>query len=308
MRNKNLKNRIHYKDNILKKIRGFCFVMKYQSITKAARFLYLTQPAVSFQIQSLEKDLKLQLFKKEKNKIIPTKDAYRFYNLAQNALFKCENLYQDFFNSNFLDFNNEIKIAGNKDYISQIAIDILNKINIDRSLVKIKLIQIDKKEELIDLFIRDFVDIIGIDDDNFQKLTIQRDDFVEVRKDFKIYGMLVKRKDFYKKKTQEIYNNIKNMNFIYNEKYNDKIKYFFKINNLQTNLSLDTDNIHILENLIENNYGYAFCSMFNIKKISKLKNNKLRFVKISSIKKDIVFSICKKNNPIVKLIDKSIGS
>ncbi|MCG2774379.1 MAG: LysR family transcriptional regulator, partial [Desulfobacterales bacterium] len=48
----------------LNQLRAFFLAVREKSITKAAESLYVTQPAVTMQVKSLEQDLDLKLFRK----------------------------------------------------------------------------------------------------------------------------------------------------------------------------------------------------------------------------------------------------
>ena len=48
----------------LNQLRSFFLTAREKSITKAAQSLYVTQPAVTMQLKSLEQDLGLKLFRK----------------------------------------------------------------------------------------------------------------------------------------------------------------------------------------------------------------------------------------------------
>ncbi|MEA2040103.1 MAG: LysR family transcriptional regulator [Thermodesulfobacteriota bacterium] len=48
----------------LNQLKSFFLAVREKSITKAAEFLYITQPAVTMQLKSLEQDLDLKLFRK----------------------------------------------------------------------------------------------------------------------------------------------------------------------------------------------------------------------------------------------------
>jgi len=48
----------------LNQLRAFFLAARERSITKAAQALYVTQPAVTMQIKSLEQDLEVKLFRK----------------------------------------------------------------------------------------------------------------------------------------------------------------------------------------------------------------------------------------------------
>lgn len=62
-------------------IRSFLTVAKYMNISKAAEKLYVSQQVISKQIQLLEQDLNLQLFKREKQRIHLTKGGKLLYDL-----------------------------------------------------------------------------------------------------------------------------------------------------------------------------------------------------------------------------------
>ena len=53
----------------------FLTVVKYMNMNKAAKELYITQPALSFSISRLEKELGLALFYRDKNKLVLSKEA-----------------------------------------------------------------------------------------------------------------------------------------------------------------------------------------------------------------------------------------
>jgi len=53
-----------YKQNHLKKLRGFCQTAKLGSMTKAAASLFTSQPTISLQIQALEEEMDTRLFER----------------------------------------------------------------------------------------------------------------------------------------------------------------------------------------------------------------------------------------------------
>ncbi len=60
-----------------KQLEAFLWVAELQSFTKAAKQLYMSQPAVSFQIKALEESLQVALFQRSDKKVLLT-DAGRF--------------------------------------------------------------------------------------------------------------------------------------------------------------------------------------------------------------------------------------
>jgi len=72
-----------YKQNRLQQLKGFCAVVETRSVSKAANRLSLTQPTVSLQVQSLERDLRTRLFERRGPKIELTFEGQLLYELAR---------------------------------------------------------------------------------------------------------------------------------------------------------------------------------------------------------------------------------
>lgn len=64
---------------MIKQMKYFQAVVKYQNFTKAAEECYISQSAISQQIQALEKELGIQLIQREKRKITLTEAGEYFY-------------------------------------------------------------------------------------------------------------------------------------------------------------------------------------------------------------------------------------
>ena len=69
-----------------KQIEAFVNVIKYKGFSKAAEATFLTQPTISAHINSLEKELRLQLIDRTKKEAIPTAEGKLFYNYAMTML------------------------------------------------------------------------------------------------------------------------------------------------------------------------------------------------------------------------------
>jgi DNA-binding transcriptional LysR family regulator len=72
-----------YKQNRFQQLKGFCAVVETRSISKAANRLNLSQPTVSLQVQSLERDLRTQLLERRGPRIEVTFDGELLYELAR---------------------------------------------------------------------------------------------------------------------------------------------------------------------------------------------------------------------------------
>jgi len=69
-----------------KQLEAFVQISKLQSFSKASESLYLTQPALSSQINALEKEIGTQLFIRSTKRVYPTKAGVDFYEYAQKML------------------------------------------------------------------------------------------------------------------------------------------------------------------------------------------------------------------------------
>lgn len=85
-----------YKKNILQQIKGFCYAARYSSISEAARSMNLTQSTVTLQIQSLERDLGIQLFKRDSKPLSLTTHGEEFYKLACPLMHEFESVVNKF--------------------------------------------------------------------------------------------------------------------------------------------------------------------------------------------------------------------
>jgi DNA-binding transcriptional LysR family regulator len=70
-------------------------VVKFASLTRAARKLYLSQPAVTLQLKRLEQDMGCTLIKREKGKFTLTWEGKRFFRFAEYVCQEHHNLIMD---------------------------------------------------------------------------------------------------------------------------------------------------------------------------------------------------------------------
>ena len=75
-----------FKNNIdFNMFKVFYAVAVYESFSKAAKELYVSQPAVSYTIKKLEEELNIKLFKRFNNGIILTEEGKRLKHYVENA-------------------------------------------------------------------------------------------------------------------------------------------------------------------------------------------------------------------------------
>ncbi|MBN8716093.1 LysR family transcriptional regulator [Thermomonas sp.] len=75
--------RFSYKGSRLKPLRAFCQVARLGSISRAAEALYLSQPAVTLQLQALERELGVRLLERSGRRLTPTREGELLYELAR---------------------------------------------------------------------------------------------------------------------------------------------------------------------------------------------------------------------------------
>src|SRR5437762_1262887 len=85
-----------YKQNRFQQLRGFCYAASSGSISKAAKRMSLSQPAVSQQIQGLENELAVTLFVRRGAKIQLTHDGELLFEMARGLIEELEHLDEEF--------------------------------------------------------------------------------------------------------------------------------------------------------------------------------------------------------------------
>lgn len=86
----------YYKKNCLQQLKGFCNTVQTGSISKAATKMGLNQSTITLQIQSLERDLKTQLFDREKKRMKLNRNGEIFYEMISYHLNGIDSSYQEF--------------------------------------------------------------------------------------------------------------------------------------------------------------------------------------------------------------------
>lgn len=100
-----------YKQNRFQQLRGFCYAAASGSISKAAARMFLSQPAVSQQIQSLENELGVTLFVRRKARMQLTHDGELLFEMAQSLIEELEHLDEEFRQRRFEVDEGHLEIA-----------------------------------------------------------------------------------------------------------------------------------------------------------------------------------------------------
>jgi DNA-binding transcriptional LysR family regulator len=112
--------KIAYKKNKLLQLRGFCAVIEEGSVLKASKKMNTAQSNVSLQIASLERDLKVNLFKREKQRLIATPEALRLYRVAKKSIEDIDMIFDSTMQAISTDYDNTIKLAGHSYMLSHV--------------------------------------------------------------------------------------------------------------------------------------------------------------------------------------------
>ncbi|WP_147653794.1 LysR family transcriptional regulator [Vulcaniibacterium gelatinicum] len=75
--------RFSYKGSRLKPLRAFCQVARLGSVSRAAEALYLSQPAVTLQLQALEREYGVRLLERSGRRLALTREGEALYALAR---------------------------------------------------------------------------------------------------------------------------------------------------------------------------------------------------------------------------------
>ncbi|WP_434990478.1 LysR family transcriptional regulator [Xanthomonas melonis] len=74
--------RFSYKSDRLKPLRAFCQTVRLGSVSRAAEALFVSQPAVTQQLQALERDLGVALFERSGRRLAPSREGQLLYDMV----------------------------------------------------------------------------------------------------------------------------------------------------------------------------------------------------------------------------------
>ncbi len=155
-----LPKQFYYKHNRLQQLKGFYYTVQSQSISKAALKIGLSQSAITLQIQSLERDLNVKLFDRDKKRIKITEEGKLLYMCSAPYIQGIEDLFKTFINHAEAKKSNTINLAANHVSISYILPKYIEKFKSMHGNAKFKIRNLEKSDAIkrllndeIDMFI-----------------------------------------------------------------------------------------------------------------------------------------------------------
>jgi len=88
--------RFAYKSDRLKPLRAFCQTVRLGSVSRAAQALFISQPAVTQQLQALEREFGVVLFERSGRRMSPTREGQLLHDLAQPLVEGMDGLATEF--------------------------------------------------------------------------------------------------------------------------------------------------------------------------------------------------------------------
>ena len=109
--------RFPYKSDRLKPLRAFCQTVRLGSVSRASEALYVSQPAITLQLQALERELGVALFERSGRRLTPTREGQLLYELAQPLVESLDGLGASFHDKVRGPDAGELNIAANSSTI-----------------------------------------------------------------------------------------------------------------------------------------------------------------------------------------------
>lgn len=158
--------RFPYKADRLKPLRAFCQTARLGSVSRAAEALYVSQPAITLQLQALERELGVKLLERSGRRLVPTREGEVLYDLAVPLVEALDGLPAAFRRGvDGLDAG-ELKIAANSStilYLLPKIVDVFRRSHPDVRLVLHDAITADGtdllRSDAVDLVVGSMVDV-----------------------------------------------------------------------------------------------------------------------------------------------------
>lgn len=166
----------------LTQLEYFCTAVQCQSITAAAKKLYVTQPAISGAIRELEKEFSVILFSHARNKMTLTEEGRLFYERAEQLLREVEAARQQL--SDLGSAQQTVKVGIPPLWGTTFFPDLLHDFNARHPNIRLVFYEYGSaraaalvKEKVLDIALAN----LSVDDpESFQSACIGRDHFIIV--------------------------------------------------------------------------------------------------------------------------------
>ena len=151
--------RFSYKSDRLKPLRAFCQTVRLGSVSRAAEALFVSQPAITLQLQALERDLGMPLLERSGRRLVPTREGELLYEMAQPLVEQLDGLEAAFHEKvRGLDAG-ELRIAANSSTILYLLPQIVSAFRASHPDVRLSLHNVVTSEGT-ELLREDAVDLV----------------------------------------------------------------------------------------------------------------------------------------------------
>lgn len=235
----------------------FCAVAEEKNISKASEKLFVSQPAVSFSIRELEKELNQQLFVRKSKGVELTAFGKILYSQIKDCVDKFDKIEQMAFRFSKLD-QGILRIGACTSNVNQILMEYLTEFVKKYPNVQI-VMERDNDDRLLQRLIENSLDMIFVDKSD------KIDDFKTV-KTFDVDYQLLGNKKFKEKYVED---NVDLKNFpvsdlivpSVNNGSRTTINKFFANNSIKFEPKYELDSYILLYDFVKKGFGIAFANV-----------------------------------------------
>ena len=155
----NASPRFSYKSDRLKPLRAFCQTVRLGSVSRAANALFVSQPAITLQLQALERDLGMPLLERNGRRLSPTREGEVLFEMALPLVEQLDGLEARFRERVRGLEAGELKIAANSSTILYLLPKIVEAFRAHHPEVRLTLNNVVASEGT-DLLREDAVDLV----------------------------------------------------------------------------------------------------------------------------------------------------
>lgn len=305
MKNKDKKdksNSFYYKKDRLNQLRGFCaFVQSKCSTIKASKMLGMEQPAISKQINALERDLGVKLFDRTRYKRLQlTAIGNRLYERAYKIVNQTDTLYEEFSSDMENEWFKTIKIAGHYSFLCKVLPKILgNMLKLEEFKdLNVTILNISK-DEAIQKLVNKEIDLGFYLSDPQDEKPVE----IETEKILKCKNILIFNKDNPLAKKENITKeDVENSNFLSrseNSKFTAKVSAYF---NLKTNnqLKIEKTTSEIAVEMVKHTNTTTIIPEIFLRNSNLLSSTDLEWRSLEHLMPNSHFYIIKLKNSILK--------